>query len=340
MIHIILTLDYELFGNGAGSVINHMIVPTENILKICNKYQVPITIMLEVIEYAKFIEFESDLISDLDYSPAKLIRNQIHDAYKNSHDVQMHIHPQWIDATYQNGKWIIENPDLSINSINPDTLISWIKNGKVILYDLLKQVYSDYDCCALRFTNLFWKAVPRKSIIPMHVNGIKIHSLQSETPNSINPKGFWALDSDYPVYEIPIHAVENPFFMLLFSPLRIKTAIYRQKFVSKYQTSKNITDGNSLNWSQLKRIFRPYRFKWDFCKQTARQMIQFLDHAIKCYDYRNYEIPLVMIAHSKDFFNEKNLDGFLNRVKKEYGGKNILKFSTFKKFSNEIININ
>ena len=51
MKNIILTLDYELYGNGSGNVFRHIIEPTEKILSIAERYNVKITIFFEVIEY-------------------------------------------------------------------------------------------------------------------------------------------------------------------------------------------------------------------------------------------------------------------------------------------------
>ena len=51
MIPLILSLDYEIFGNGAGDVIRDVIEPTQRMLRICDRHGAKMTIMFEVGEY-------------------------------------------------------------------------------------------------------------------------------------------------------------------------------------------------------------------------------------------------------------------------------------------------
>ena len=36
---LLLTLDYEIFGNGSGDVRQHMVEPTERMARICERYE-------------------------------------------------------------------------------------------------------------------------------------------------------------------------------------------------------------------------------------------------------------------------------------------------------------
>lgn len=45
---ILLTLDYELYGNGSGDVFKHMIEPTNRILEIAQKYNLRLTFFLRL----------------------------------------------------------------------------------------------------------------------------------------------------------------------------------------------------------------------------------------------------------------------------------------------------
>jgi hypothetical protein len=61
-------------------------------------------------------------------------------------------------------------------------------------------------------------------------------------------------------------------------------------------------------------------------------MILLLEYGMTKYDFENKEIPLVMIGHNKDFFNQKNFKKFLSIVKKKY--HNSVRFNTFFGYSN------
>ena len=54
MINIILTLDYEIFGNGAGDIIRNVVEPTDRILNICDRYGAKMTIMFKRLGTGRF----------------------------------------------------------------------------------------------------------------------------------------------------------------------------------------------------------------------------------------------------------------------------------------------
>ena len=73
--------------------------------------------------------------------------------------------------------------------------------------------------------------------------------------------------------------------------------------------------------------------KFDFCKLSDFTMTKYLKKAIKRKFNDKKSIPIVMIGHTKDFWNDKSFNKFLNIAKKN---KNI-KFSTFTDIGKEIL---
>lgn len=317
MINIILTLDYELFGDGSGDVMQHIVKPTNELLTICNKSKVPLTIMFEVIEYLKFIEYNSYLQKDLGYSPYKEIKKQLQNAYKIGHDIQMHIHPQWVNAKYENKKWVMENPNLSITSFSSTKINNILKQGKNEIEKIIHEVDKEYECIALRLTNLPWIQAPEKVVKEMKKNDIYIHSLAA-TDKIDN--GYWYLDKKANIIEMPILA-KNVINIKKFTYKRIQSALYKRKFSKNTIAMK--TKGKNSNHNILKKIshflFGKYLLKWDFCKQTSREM----NNMLKYVENRNKtkELPLIMIGHSKDFFNTKELNKFFMQIKKSENNK-------------------
>jgi hypothetical protein len=61
-------------------------------------------------------------------------------------------------------------------------------------------------------------------------------------------------------------------------------------------------------------------------------MLDFLDAGLELYDYKNNNVPLVMIGHSKDFFNEKQFDKFLKIATEKYLPTGEIRFTTFREF--------
>src|SRR5687768_9290717 len=100
---IVLTVDYEVYGNGCGDVRQHVIDPTNRMARLCEEHHLPLSVFFEVEEYLGFIRHRGVLKRDLGYDPAELIRNQIIDLMRRGHDVQLHLHPQWHNAVYKDG---------------------------------------------------------------------------------------------------------------------------------------------------------------------------------------------------------------------------------------------
>lgn len=337
-VKIIMSLDYEIFGEGSGDIAKHMISPADRILKICDKFGVPMTIMFEICEYMKFKEFDAQLTEDLGYSPSTLIREQVRAAFKRGHDVQLHMHPQWIGAMYKNKKWILDGLGSDISRYPEDIIGKIVKDGTDELTGLLKDIDGNYKCNTVRFTGYHWLEAPRKTHDILKKNGIKAHSLADHCPED-NRKGYWAL-ADNSLFEIPIHSVVIPKYKAL-SPRRISLLLQMYRITRDLDGEIrkkvfNMTSGTGKN--VLTSLIREtYSQKWDFCKQSANEMLAFLEEGFHRFDHKKHNVPLVMIGHSKDFLNDKEFAKFLRVVTEKYLVAGNIGFSTFRDFvENEI----
>jgi hypothetical protein len=103
---VYLTFDYELFfGSETGTVKKCMIDPTEQLLAICEKQNIPMTFFMDVGMLLKMYELKEEfpeLANDY-----QAIISQINRMEALGCAVQLHIHPHWENATYVNGKWSI-----------------------------------------------------------------------------------------------------------------------------------------------------------------------------------------------------------------------------------------
>jgi hypothetical protein len=79
----------------------------------------------------------------------------------------------------------------------------------------------------------------------------------------------------------------------------------------------------------IKRLWTQQPLKFDFCKLSARDMIRWLERLIngdRMVDDRLGTI-VVMLGHSKDFWNDKNFELFLKHIQKEHSDR--IRFCTF-----------
>jgi len=153
---IILTIDYELFlGKQTGSVYDTIIKPADNLLNILEKNNSKMTVFWDVLHYYalnKNIINNPELKEDI-----SLIKNQIINFVKKGHDVQMHIHPHWLDAVYKNGIWKFNYDKFDIHSLDnysekegSISINDCISLAKQIMENLILPIKPDYKVSAYR----------------------------------------------------------------------------------------------------------------------------------------------------------------------------------------------
>jgi len=315
MINIIISIDYEIFGNGKGDVNEHIIKPMDKILNVCDRHSVKVTIMLEIMEYIAFKKHEKALKEELGYSPSDKIERQINRAYSNGHDIQLHIHPQFRNMRYEGAKFILDRSIKPYKELEGDEVERLLRKCKKTLESIIDDDY--YNCRVLRLSNIGWIRVLENTIDPMKKLGLKIHSLSEEIPK--NEKGYWEIKKD--LYEIPIHSnSEGLLNFITFRKLFIYLYIwfYHEKSILGILRRLNKI-GNMERGTVKKDKTSGLRVRWDISKQNYKEMIEYLELGKKRYDYHNFEVPLVMIGHTKNFFNERNLEKFLIDVKAREG---------------------
>ena len=82
---LVLTVDYEIFGNGTGDVRQHVTEPTERMCRIAEKFGMPVTVFFEMEEYLLFQQHREALQRLLGYDPAAEMRRQAADLVRRGH---------------------------------------------------------------------------------------------------------------------------------------------------------------------------------------------------------------------------------------------------------------
>ncbi len=139
MNNIVLTLDYELFlGEKSGTVKNCMIRPMSRLMSLCQKYHSTMTIFWDVMHYQKIIENLGrypELRED-----KLLIEAQIQALVKEGHDVQLHLHPHWLDAEYNSGQWSLSNIRYyKLQNLSDEKINHIVKTAKQTIENITKK---------------------------------------------------------------------------------------------------------------------------------------------------------------------------------------------------------
>src|SRR6202166_2002089 len=101
MIDFIFTLDYEIYGNGTGSLTELVYEPAERLRRLFDKWNARFVAFVEVAEFEKIAQYRTD-------SAINLVREQIFDLHREGHEIALHLHPQWSNARYAQGAWHLD----------------------------------------------------------------------------------------------------------------------------------------------------------------------------------------------------------------------------------------
>lgn len=331
---VLLTLDYELYGNGSGDVFEHMIRPTDRLLRIADEYGVRFTIFFEVIEYLKLKE-EWEKGNSMGYAsdPIKAIEDQIVDAFRRGHDVQLHIHPQWIDAEFVDGRWTVDLSQWRLGGYigsGERSLENILRLGKQTIEHLLRPVDSDYECVALRAGG--YNIQPSSEIVEA-MKRVGLHIDSSIYPGGRESgklsrydytaipleRGCWQTGEELEfegtdgIYELPVVALGIPRWRKYCSVDRIKSILRNRKSARETFDAKVGGDGKSSIMGKMSYFLGRESQTWDYCLFTSslhrRFMRRFADMDRDIF---------VLVGHPKSFVGESGLRYLLSHMPDEY----------------------
>lgn len=340
MLKVIFTSDYEIHGNGDGCPYELMVEPTERMLRQFDEYGAKLTIMADVAEILKFKDYAEEYGRD-DYHYEK-VAGQLRDAVRTGHDVQLHLHASYFNATFDNGRWRQDWSEYDFARLPFERLKEVIRLGKGFLESLLQPVAPSYRCHVFRAAN--WCVTPSKNIVKALVeNGIEIDTSvykygQREgwlvydytrahsalVPWRVSEDDICLQDDNGRLLEIPIYS-ESRWIGAFATPQRFYRALMgRRHNFSEYNAGPpphaNGTRGNGTNGHNGKRksnwLWRKHAWKADFNQCSGRQLIDAVKRARKTHTDNGGVLPFVLIGHSKLFtrFNERSLDSFLSFI--------------------------
>jgi hypothetical protein len=348
MIHIIITADFEIFGNGTGDVRQCLVNPTAELLAICDEYGAQLTLFFEIVEYWAFRKAEMQgKLRHLGYSPSALMAGLAQEAIRGGHDVQLHLHPQWLDSEYTDDGWRVNLDYWRLPNVphglgdfdDPLSLRGLLSRGKQDLERMLGPVCSSYECIALRAGGCCIQ--PAQDVIQaMKEVGLLADSsvfrggYTQETPFDVDFRStysasspWWADPKDITqaaanrsetILEMPICAFEQRRIEKL-TRKRILQELQRKtvQLPPGCRGHPAVSHQQAISKTPVgffKYLFEPVYTQWDYCSLTGDEMWRFLRRFLEQKRGSDVYSPLVMIGHPKTFANSGNLRRFLDRV--------------------------
>jgi hypothetical protein len=322
MIECVFTVDYEIYGNGLGSLQDLILEPGGKLKGIFEKRGVRFVVFADVAELEMIETSGADPKIDL-------VRTQLRDFHKNGFELGLHIHPWWYNARLENRRWILDRSEYNLCVLPLERIRQIVDRSLTYLDNLLGA--PGYTPIAFRAGHLLFQ--PTQPLADVLADrGILLDSSvykgglwrQHHLDYGHAPKNafFWRFNKDVTcpdssgrLLEIPIYTWQAPIWKLLTT-----------KRVELQQTGANIKQTGKKVLNRLSDFMRlRYPLKFDLGQMTREEMTQMLNKIIRD-DLENPSTfhPVVMIAHTKDPIDFDAVDALLDDLEKSG-----IKISTF-----------
>ncbi len=350
---VLIEDDFEVMGNGLGNVEDLQYLPALSFMNIAQNYDAKITFMVDVAHQLQLKAHSK--IPELEIQ-SNLWEKTILMMKEKGHDVQLHLHPQWINAKYKNGFFYL-NENWNIGRCTNEEQSQLISESIKYLESLICPYYSNYSVIAFKAGS--WGLQPSENLFhELENNGISI-VLGARDNLKIDEQGlnYSGMEEKsmpyYPDYKditkisntksgvvmIPLQSYSPDLITLskyIFS--KIKNKLFKDKFHLKtYNAPDEIINlrplkgTNSINFG-----FRPYQTHLKIGDTPFSYLKNSFDKVVKDLSKIDSErIPIVIESHTKQFHNHyEDIENFIAYINKEYSS--IVEFGDLTSFQKEI----
>ena len=322
MIECIFTIDYEIYGNGEGSLRDLVYEPAERLRAIFRKWNERFVVFVEIAELEMIESQGTDSTIDL-------IKRQMRDFYKDGFELGLHLHPQWYNASYENGRWFLDYNEYNLCLLPQERIVQIVDRSLAYFRSVLG--VDDFTPISFRAGN--WLFQPTRSAAKVLTErGIKTdssvfkgglqHQYNLDYRRALRNGYHWRFTHDVNVSDPQGALLEFPIYTEMVPLWKMLTA--KRLGLQRKSLSTTHSGRQRLNHVLDHLRFR-YPLKFDFCRMTIDELTAMIDRVIlkDQKDPRSYK-PMVAIGHTKDlvdFDTVKSLLAYLEKKK--------IKISTF-----------
>ena len=161
-IHLAFVDDWEVRGNGSGDPRVLQFAPMRRLAEVYEKYRVRGSFNAEVMQQLTYRNMQGR------YPELRVVADEweqvVTDVFRQGHDIQLHLHPQWTGGEYEGHySWNLRG-DWSIINYSSHQIRALLLSGKQYLETLLRKVDPAYSCVSFRAGS--WCAAPSDSLLP------------------------------------------------------------------------------------------------------------------------------------------------------------------------------
>ena len=315
MLECIFTIDYEIYGNGEGSLKELVYQPAKQLKAIFDRANAKFVVFVEAAELKKIDTLRTDPAIDD-------VKRQLREFYEEGFEIGLHLHPQWCNARYRNKKWDLDYTEYNLCTL-PEHRINQIVGDSI---EYLRNILEAPNFAPLSFRAGNWLLQPTEKIArALTRHGIKIDSSvykggrQRKHKLDYRPAMangyYWNFSDDVnvadpsgPLLEIPVYTRMVPFW-------KMATGKRLSLQYKANSGSKSVRDRID-RLLDLARFYHPLKF--DFCRMTLTELVSTIEtarHADQS-DPESHQ-PIVAIGHTKDLEDFDTIQAFLSYLKKQ-----------------------
>jgi hypothetical protein len=318
---LILTVDFEVFGNGSGSVSHCACKPLDRMARLVESHDGRLEIFVDALEFA---------VMETAPSHAALIANlkqQLGDMVRRGHHLQLHVHPQWDGAHLRENEWIIDPSGWRIGDLDRSQIHRLIERGHTWLREIVAENHQEYSCSVFRAGG--WCIQPSIDVLAaLRAIGLEMDS--SVAPGMMNDDPiawydfkaspdlpWWSVDDEVTCLgssgfvEVPIATGRlNPVRHIYSRVTRRREGEFSEGCSGTYQ-NRNLRKHRLLNmWQKFR---GSHRAMLDYCTLSAELMVDVVEDWTGRFREESTPVPVVAIGHTKNFSlaAERELDKFL-----------------------------
>ncbi len=310
MIECIFTVDYEIYGNGEGSMRELVYEPAERLRSIFRQKNARFVMFVEVAELEEIEAEGADPSIDL-------VKHQIREFHQGGIECGLHFHPWWYNARRKDGIWLLDYNEYNLCNLSEERIIQIVDRSMSYFRGLVGTI--DFKPFSYRAGHLLFQ--PARILAKVLAErGIKVDSSVYKgglhRQFSVDYRGalrngyYWRFtddanmaDPEGALLELPIYTQMVPTWEML---TRKRIGLQRKG------SSAARVGGRILHrFTDYLHFWHPLKF--DFCHMTLREVTRLMDEIIRD-DTRNPSAfrPIVAIGHTKDLVDFDTLEFLLS----------------------------
>lgn len=132
---LLLSLDYELFfGANTGTVEKCLLTPIAALLERVEKKGVKLSLFVDAIFLLRLRD-QASRFTRLQHE-YDAIRRHLERLNKTGHDIQLHLHPHWLDSRFDGTRWHVDTSRYRLHDYTAEAMSEIVRSGKNILAEI------------------------------------------------------------------------------------------------------------------------------------------------------------------------------------------------------------